>query len=276
MFRDHFFFVYNIFKIFETTKTTEFNFYFSFSSLSNKNPKTNNQKTKQPFSLNSNRMATTETQQLLPPSFIDPTAPTAYTAYHYNAHTILPTHNIPTPQELQKQNNKKIFYIKLLLCLTVLLLLSVVVLSLFAFGPLQPAQPVAISYFSNVDNRVYFLSVCNLTAASPRVCPSPYPSYTFSIHPISGSTNHSFHLRVNGKVIGGNLYLYSIFDTPSEVWLYPAENSNNYYMGVTVPGQDYGGLLLGNNEDVSVPDWAPPGSTAIQFSIIPYIPNILF
>jgi hypothetical protein len=210
-----------------------------------------------------------ENQRLLAQSFIDP---------QIYQNTILPTH-MPTPHELQQQNTKKIFYIKLLMCLTAFLLISIVVLCLFAFGPFRPAQPVAISFFSPIDKRVYYLSVCNITDGPyARVCPSSYPSYTFSIHPISGSLNHSFHIRVNGKVIGGNLYLYPIIETSSasQFWLYPAENSTSYYMGLTVPGQDFGGLLLGNNEDVSVPDWAPPGAPALQFAIIPYIPKIMF
>lgn len=198
--------------------------------------------------------------------------------------------NIPTPfpsettylpsglmnrEELLTHSNKKTFYIKLLLILTALLLVGIVIMTLFAFGPLKPAEPVAISYFSPIDNQVHYLTPCNMTT-NQRLCPTGYPSYVFKIHPISGSTNNSFHLWVDGWRIGGNLYLYPLSYPPAQVWLVPTGKNNNFFMGLTIPNQDYGGLLMGNNEVVSLPDWAPLGSTVLEFSIIPYIPRILF
>lgn len=177
--------------------------------------------------------------------------------------------------QLLQHSRRKTFYVKLLMMLTTLLLVGLVVMTLFAFGPFKPAQPVAISYFSPIDNQVHYLIPCNLTA-DPRLCPVSYPSFVFKIHPISGSPNNSFHLWVDGYRIGGNLYLYPLSQPPAEVWLVPTGHNTNFYIGLTIAGQNWGGILMGNNEVVSLPDWAPPGSSPIEFSIIPYIPNILF
>lgn len=214
--------------------------------------------------------SSSEKQHLLPSPPSIPSPPTS------NSSLLLPTH-ITTPQQLQKQVQKMRFLIKFLFIFTALLLSSVLVLSLFAFGPLKPAIPFAISYYSPFDNQVHFLSVCHALVGSSQLCPSGYPSYSFHLRPIANSQNNSFSLYVDGHKIGGNLYLYPSLDTGAQVYLVPT-GRNTYYMGLTIPGQDWGGFLYESNTTISLFNWLPYEAPNVkaEFSIIPYIPNILF